>query len=188
LLICVAVIGVGLSRIKGGTAEFNRWVGSSEVTAATRRVREERSDEALASLSRLAAARGARDIERFDIRMMLFRTADTAGIPRDVSTPVIDESLRTVPDGLDAARRATSSPKRSGATAAGAIGVAAEAVGSLAKLVVTVAIVGGAIFGWNYVHTDEFKLKCVAHKASHTVGAPDPVSFPDNVLCDMFYS
>ncbi len=52
----------------------------------------------------------------------------------------------------------------------------------LAIIVLVVAFVGFGIWGYHQAHTPQFKLECAAYQ----IGMYQ-MSFPDNMLCSMFY-
>jgi hypothetical protein len=55
------------------------------------------------------------------------------------------------------------------------------------RLVLWIVLLATIVVGYTHVTAADFKAKCAVHQLSQTFGAKDPVSFPDNVLCDIFY-
>jgi hypothetical protein len=111
---------------------------------------------------------------------MRLRSAHRAG-----SSPAEDVS---VVDGILGGAPQASAPRHPNlSTAARPSGLGSFAAAEIVKLVVAAVVVAGFIAGWAHVTSDDFRLRCGLHHAAHALGEPDPMSFPDNVLCEAFH-
>jgi hypothetical protein len=75
-------------------------------------------------------------------------------------------------------RRTVSGGNAAAATASGAWGLI-----KLAFAIFGLLVLGLGVWGYQRAHTPQFKLECAAYQA-HVI----PMSFPDNMLCLMFWS
>lgn len=56
---------------------------------------------------------------------------------------------------------------------------------SAGGLIVALLILAAGVVGWNHVHSNEFREKCLMHNAASLMGEEDPVGLVDRVLCDL---
>lgn len=75
-----------------------------------------------------------------------------------------------------------STPDRAGGSPVGYLGFLAHPV----RLAMSIALVIVVIVGYIHVTAPDFKEKCAVHRLATTFRGPDPVKFPDTLLCDLF--